>query len=209
MKCTVLPVSGEAFVAQLALLSIVPKVNKVIFASSGGNIASYIGLASDFNVYSMERVLRSIDSSMLLKSWWPSPFSFMPSWLAGYSRGSYYDRGTGFESLFQTLFTPDTIGGREIWSGTTSCNTSKCQLFCNKRESDVTIRTSEFTYDEFNTLPLRYLDNNISDVSGITLASASIPTLVPPVIFNGENYVDGGATYASPLTPMSPVLRCY
>lgn len=151
MRCTVLPVSGEAFVAQLALFSIVPKMNDIILASSGGNIATYIGLAADYNVYSIERILRSIDSSMLLKSWWPSPFSFMPSWVAGYSRGSYYDRGTGFESLFQTLFTPDTIGRKEIWTGTTCCSSSKCQLFCNKQESQVNLNISDFTYDEFNT----------------------------------------------------------
>lgn len=211
VKICALPCSGQGFVSQLALMSIIPKTDipKIFFSCSGGCISSYIALAADYDICGMERVLRMINSSMFLRSWWPSPMSFLPSYLAGYSRGSWYDRGSGFEPMFQTLFTPDLIGRKEIWTATTCCSNSKNQLFCNLDESKVKLGVNNFTLNEFNTLPLRYLNRNISDISAITLASASIPSFVPPVIFYGENYCDGGATYASPLTPMSPILRSY
>ncbi len=211
VKICISPASGAGLVSQLALLSLIPKKNipDVYLSCSGGNISTYIALASDYNICAMERILRMLHSSMFLKSWWPVPLTFIPSFYAGYSRGSWYDRGSGFEPLFQNLFTPDLIGRKEIWTATTSCSTSKSQLFCNLGQSDVSLNVDQFTLNEFNTLPLRYLNCNISDISAITLASASIPSFVPPVIFHGENYCDGGASYASPLTPMSPILRGY
>ena len=207
MRLLVAPVSGGMFPNQLAMYNMLPSIPDIILASSGGNIASYIALAADYNIHGMERILRCLNSSLLLKSWWPGILSFLPSIIAGFTRGSIYDSGIGFEPLFQTMFTPYTISRKEIWTGTTNCNTSKCQLFCNLSEHESTLKLKNFTYDEFNIMPLRYLNRNISDISAITLASASIPSFVPPVTFNGAKYADGGATYASPLTPMVPTLR--
>ncbi len=209
MRIAVLPVSGGGFVSQLSLLSIHPDVPHTFLCSSGGNISAYIALAADYQPYAIERILNCMDSQMLLKSWWPTPIDFLPSWLAGYSRGSYYNHGYGVEDMFQSIFTKSSIARKEIWTGTTNCELCKCQLFCNRSRNTTQLNINNFTLNEFNTLPLKYLKGNISDIATITLASASIPSLVPPMTFNAVKYCDGGATYASPLTPMSPIFRPY
>lgn len=207
MKITVLPVSGGGFPSQLALLTTLPKVSDVVLGSSGGNIAAYLGMASDYDAKCIDRILKCLKSRMLLKSWWPEPFTFIPSWVAGYSRGSSYDHGDGVDKLFHQLFTEGTVIKKEIWTGTTDCSSSRSQLFCNRSTS--ILKTERFICNEYNSKPLRYLNGNIKDISTVSLASASIPTMMPPVLFEGKRYTDGGTSYSSPLTPMSPILRGY
>jgi len=47
----------------------------------------------------------------------------------------------------------------------------------------------------------------MDEIATITMASASIPGLVEPQIFNGKRYSDGGVCYASAFTPLSSYIR--
>ena len=47
-----------------------------------------------------------------------------------------------------------------------------------------------------------FSSGNIESIANSTIASASIPTVVPPQIIDGEYYVDGGVGGAPPLTIM-------
>lgn len=210
MRFTVLPVSGGAFPSQLAELSLLGKKDGITLASSGGNVAAYICLAADYNPYTIERLLRQITSSMFLSNWWPYPLSTVfPSYIPGYTRGSYYGSGIGAGPFFERNFTVKSIEEREIWTGTTCCDNSRSQLFCNRSKETSIIKSKYFRREEYNTMPLKYLDGNIKDISTIALASAAIPSLVPPVKFDKQELIDGGASYSSPLSPMVPILRHY
>lgn len=209
MKLTVLPVSGGAFPSQLAELSILGKHRGILLASSGGNISAYIAMAADYNPAAIERILRCLNSNMMMSSWWPKPLEWMPSYIPGYARGSYYGPGSGVSSLFHSIFTPKTIHQQEIWTGTTNCKNSQCQLFCNRKKEDVKIKMKYFRREEYNTLTPKYMNGDLDMCAQVSLASASIPGLVPPVKIGDYTYADGGSTYSSPLTPMIPVLRHY
>jgi len=209
MRFTVLPVSGGAFPSQLAELSILGKKDDIFLSSSGGNIAAYICLSADYNPYAMERLLKQIHSSMFLSNWWPYPLTFLASYVPGYFRGSSFNEGSGAVPFYSKNFTEQTIQSKEIWTGTTRCDNSRSQLFCNLSKEKSKLKSKYFRREEYNTMPLKYLDGNIKDIATISLASASIPGLVPPVKYEKMQLIDGGASYSSPLTPLIPVLRHY
>jgi hypothetical protein len=207
MKVIALPASGGALPSQLATLSILPEIPDIVFATSGGNLAAYIAMSCDFNINRMEVVLNSVSTDVFLETWWPSPFKFMPSFVAGYCRGSYYNHGRRYYNMFNDLFVPATIGRREIWTGTTNCKNAKSQIFCNRSQQDCKLKTKYYDPNEYCANTPIYLDYNIDKISKATLASCSIQSIVPPVELDGIMYSDGGATFASPLTPMSSILR--
>lgn len=209
VKVTTLPVSGNGFISQLSILSLLGKDRGIILASSGGNLSCFIALACDYNPYGMERILRYMDSSLYLKSWWPGVFSWLPSIYPGFFRGSFYDSGDGVNQFFRKIFSPKTISSQEIWIGTTDCSTGRSQLFCNLSEGSSKLKTKYFRREEYNTQPLKYLNCDIDAIATISLASSAIPGIVPRVRFGDNCYIDGGSTFSSPLPAFTPVLRRY
>lgn len=207
MKVIALPASGGALPSQLAVLSTLPEISDIIFATSGGNLAAYIGMSTDFNIHGMELVLDCVTTDVFLNTWWPSPFEFMPSWVAGYKRGSYYRHGDRFYPTFNHLFVPATVGRKEIWTGTTNCSNAKAQIFCNVSPDKAILKTKYYDPAEYCSTNPIYLNYDINMIAKATLASCSIQSIVPPVNINDVMYSDGGATFASPLTPMSSILR--
>jgi hypothetical protein len=216
-----LPISGGRFISQLGLLCELYDAKKInlggnlngskyyqpnlVFASSGGNIATYIGLASDWNPISIERVLKDLKSEMFIKSWLPKELNFIPSWLIGTFKGNLYKQGDGSYEFFNYLFNEETISRVEIWTGTYDKNNNKAQFFCNLEEKNSLIKENSFKYNEFifNSLPLKYADCNIKKISDITIASASIPVYVSKKNIDTGSYSDGGIMYASPINAMS------
>lgn len=211
MRIFVCPISGGAFpvqigfIAELTSLGIKPDI---IMGSSGGNIAAYIGLASQWNPKEMDPIVNQLKSSMFALSWWPSYLKFLPSWLIGYFKGSIYAEGTGAINLFREIFTPENISSTEIWTGTMNQEEGKGQLFCNQKREEAIIQ--ELDSNRFWTrdyLPLTYVGNDIDFLALVSIASASIPIVVPAKVIDGQRFVDGGISFASPLSLLHEQIR--
>ena len=211
------PISGEKFVNQLGLLAEVYSAKKIskngilkgckdyapdlIFASSGGNVTSYIGLAADWSDDGIYRTAQLLRSEIFIKSWVPKEFSFIPSWVLGTLNGSLFRKGDGGKELFEYLFNEKTIQNCEIWTGTYDLEHHKSQFFCNISEENSMFHS---LYDKlYGSMPLKYLSGNIEKISHISTASATIPIYVEPTIFDGHTYLDGGIMYPSPISSFS------
>jgi hypothetical protein len=100
----------------------------------------------------------------------------------------------------------NTIKNVEILSGTFKKTKKRSGFFCNKNEDETYISSITYSPYLFKTMPLQFLNGDINKISKITVASASVPILFKPVEYEGEEYIDGGVTYSSPLTPMQDEL---
>lgn len=199
-----LPISGGGFVAQLAGLQHLSQIGikpNVCLASSGGNVATYIGAASDWHWASIQRIATSMNQTLFANSWSTIPAI---SFIIGYFKGSFFDYGTGVYQFLNNIFNKDTIQKYEIWTGTYDKKQQKAQLFCNKSTSSLPIKHIDLNLTQSLT-PI-YCDGDIGLISKASLASASIPGLVPPQIIDGVSYVDGGVGSASPLTVMQEAI---
>lgn len=218
MHVLVCPVSGGAFPVQLGFMIETAKLRSdtcrilpfydVALASSGGNLATYIAMGGDFTSIGIEGVVNKMSPSIYLSSWWPKPFSsVIPSWTIGYYKGSLYDRGNGGEKLFEDLFTYDTIGKLEVWTGTLNRSKGKAEIFTNLCEGESRINTNRFLHERLNAMPLNYARRDPKTIARISYASAAIPVLIPSVKMDDCYYVDGGTAYSSPLTPLQDCLK--
>lgn len=214
MRIFVCPVSGGAFPIQLGLISELSLVGvrpDIVMGSSGGNVASYIGLASQWKAEDIPKYAAQINSKMFVTSWWPSWLSVFPSWWIGYWKGSIYADGSGSLEMFKKNFTMESITQTELWTGTLNRQTGKGQLFSNKNPETSYIKprnpdllSSFWTRD---CMPLTYLDGDVERIALVTMASASIPVLVPEKVIDGNRYVDGGTLFSSPLTALQDRVR--
>lgn len=214
----VLPISGGAIVNHLALLQEVYeariKMNNgqktgyfsyspnLVLGSSGGNIAAFIGLLSDWESHSIDRNVDIIDSSLFLKEWVPKEFSLIPSIPFALINGTLYRQGIGANYYFNELFTTESIQRTEIWSGTYDSKHHKAQFFCNKSQSDSYISQPFFNEEQqlYAAMPLKFVGGNIDKSADICVASGTIPTVVPSKVIDGIPYDDGGVMYPSPLS---------
>lgn len=229
MRVYVLPVSGGGFSAQIGILvgiSMGLKENganqikpDIALASSGGNIAAYIGLAGDWDSQRILTACRTIDGQAFLTGWADN----IPSWLFMAIARSSYRSGYGLDGVYNHHFSPERLrnGSTEIWTGVTIKNTLEHQV-CTNRSKDNCILTPRPIISVAPPPPsfeiggegggiqlcindsssIRYLDGNVSQVSKISLASASIPWMVKPIKMDCDSLIDGGAMYASPLSVM-------
>lgn len=214
MRIYVCPVSGGAFPLQLGLLAecgLAGLRPDIVMGSSGGNVAAYIGLASDWQAATIPTIATQVNTTMFAQSWWPRYLNFFPSLWLGTYMGSVYASGTGAFDLFKNNFRPDNIMATEMWTGTMNRETGKGQLFCNLRQEDAKIRRKECkdlsaSFRIRDVMPLTYLDGNIESISSVAVASAAIPVLVPEQKIFGARYVDGGTLFSSPLTALQDCL---
>ncbi len=177
--------------------------------TSGGNVALYLAISGNFNEGNIHRVVETLTPKMFSQNWWPGPMSFIPTWLLGVFEGSVYKPGYGAGALMKAFNTTSSIQTIEMWNSSFNKEQNRTALFCNKKSSDTYI--SPFTYSsfDFKTLPLKFNDGDIQKISQTIIASASIPLLFQPVVIDGENYIDGGVTYPSPLTPLQEeIYKC-
>jgi predicted acylesterase/phospholipase RssA len=176
-----------------------PDIN---MGTSGGNVATYIAMSGNYTVGGINRVIQMMNSRMFSRSWAPKGLDFMPTWIFAVIEGSIYKPGYGPEKLLEAFSDSKSIQLTETWTGTYNKTQERTVLFCNKKLNDSYI--SGVTYDPFTfkTLPLRYMDGNFELISRVVTASASVPLLFEPVIIEEEEYVDGGVSYASPITPL-------
>lgn len=191
------PVSGGAFPSQLAIYSHLIQNEifcDILLASSGGNIATYIASASDWNIDGIRRIIKKLSSRDIFKPWVPIFNS-----IVGFFYGSIYQSGDGFKKVLHECFTSDTIVNDEIWTGIYNRERQRPRFMCNRSREDSVFRDCTVDENLSYCMELTYLNGNIDDIAISSQASASIPTLIEPQIIEGESYCDGGLSFSSPL----------
>ncbi len=181
----------------------------VCMGTSGGNIALYIAISGNFTEGGIKRVIKSLNAEMFSQTWWPDPMAFIPTWTLGIFEGAVYRPGYGAKNLLDAFNTSSSIQTYEMWNTAFNKNQKKTCLFCNKSSSESYISPYTYSTYQFKTLPLKYLDGDINKISATVIASASVPILFKPVTIDGEDYIDGGVSYPSPLTPLQEeIFKC-
>lgn len=211
MKIYILPVSGGAFVVQIAFLKVIYEATKdkngtgiipdLVLSSSGGNVAAYMSMIGKWNDGCLMKNIHFLNSSLFVESWTPP---FFPTWIAFPLTRSVYKNGQGIKNLFHKIYTPKTIQNTEIWTGTYNSTTQKAAFFCNKSFETSRIKDkgdNSYIYDSESGI---YLNGDIDNISKACYASASIPYITPGVMIKENKHIDGGVAYASPLIPLSP-----
>ena len=208
MYVLVLPVSGGGFPCQLAILQHLCESKltpNLTLASSGGNVAAYVAAAAKWKWSNIERISRDLSDKLFLSRW--NSISSIAVGI-GYFKGDVYNRGTGVSEFLGKYFTKETITNYEIWTGTYNKNKQKARLFCNRSKETSIIDTSCIDHDLTQSMEPLYLDGDIDSISAVSIASASIPAIVPSQIIEKEHYVDGGVAGASPLVVMQePIIK--
>lgn len=208
MYILVLPISGGGFVSQLAILQHLCEAHitpNLILSSSGGNVAAYVFAAANGKWAAIERIARELSQSLFSQPW-NSVMSI--SMLIGFFKGNVCDRGYGVNNLLSRYFTPSTITKYEIWTGTYNKDRQKARLFCNRSKETSIMDISCIDHDLTQSMEPIFANGDIEMISRASIASASIPSVVPPQNIMGEDYQDGGVAGASPLTIMQePILK--
>lgn len=202
----VLPVSGGAFAAQLGMIKLLIQSGykqDLILGASGGNLSAYVCMAADWKLNGIDRIARTLNSGLFVKRWTPAP---IPSISVGYFEGSVYDHAHGIDEIFEMYFTPSTVTRDEIWTATYNRKRQKTCIYCNRSKEESIINCDLIDQNLVQCSEPKYLDGDIEQISKVCKASASIPTVVPPVKIDGENNIDGGMYYASPLTVMQEAI---
>jgi len=206
MYVLVLPISGGGFTAQLSAIQLLSRREieyDIVLAASGGNVAAYIAMAADWKENGIERISQMVSSEMFTSRWLPPP---LPSTLYGFFCGSIYNKGCGCEDIFNEIYSGISIKNTEIWTGTFNSTQSRPCFFCNKSKDESILNRKKMNLGIIECMNPIYLDGDINVIAKATMASASIPTYVPPVNIEGENYSDGGLYFASPLTVMQDAI---
>ena len=198
----VLPISGGGFTSQLAAIQLLLRVNihiDIVLAASGGNVAAYVAMAADWKENGIERVSKMISSDMFVSRWLPPP---LPSMVYGFIYGSLYNKGCGCDELFDEIYVKESVKKTEIWTGT--FNNTQCRpcFFCNTSKSKSKLNRKKMNLGIIECMNPVYLDGDVNLISKVAMASAAIPTIVPPVEIENELYSDGGLYFASPLAVM-------
>lgn len=213
MKIYVLPVSGGGFAVQLGLLKAIYEATlmksrvgitpDLVLGSSGGNVASYLSMIGNWSSYAIMKNSKSINSNLFVESWTPP---FFPTAIAYPLTNSIYRNGDGISQFFEQVYTKKSIVKTELWTGTYNTVSQKSAFFCNKHIDNAIIKDLGKNTHIYDDEPVVYMNGDISMISKVSHASASIPIITPGVMIKDELHVDGGAGYASPLIPMSSKL---
>ena len=202
MNIFISPVSGGAFVSQLAIFLFLGVNNifpNIILASSGGNLASYIAAGSGMDWNMIEINSSKLSSKLFVKPW--SVLS-ITSAITGYFQGNLYNRGDGDLDYLKSCFTNDTIKNYEIWTGVYNIDRQKAKIFCNLDKNKTFLDVSHVDTDLNQCMNFHYCNGNFDLISKVCSASAGIPAYVPPQIIENERYIDGGISSASPLSSL-------
>lgn len=205
MNVLAMPISGGCFPHQLCIIRKLMKLGykpNIMLGSSGGNISAYLALASKWDPHSLDRIVRGLNSNMFVKSWLPSIVDFIPSWTAGLFMGSMYKTVKDFSLVYNNYFSPNDIKDIEIWIGAVNKDTGNLCLFCNRSREESMIQGRYFEKHLASSEPLRYLNGDREKICIASIASSSIPMILPYQTIDGKDYIDGGIKYASPLTPL-------
>ena len=213
-----LPISGGSLCCQLAFLCEIYEARKILnggklsgkksyypnlcLGGSGGSVSSYIGLAGGFTTDGIIRCAKNLDPRSFSKPWIPKQLSVIPNIAIAVFKGSVYNNGYGARPLFQRLFSEKSISEVEIWNSAFNEDKKSNQFFCNRYQKDSVINQCYFNEEQFlfDSLKLKYMNEDIDLIADVAIASASIPLVVPNQRINKELYADAGVALPSPLT---------
>lgn len=208
MRILVCPVSGGGFTTQLAILQHLCEsqfIPDLTLASSGGNVAAYIAAAANWKWPTIERIARGLSQDFFIQPW--NNITSI-SMIMGYFNGAVYDKGIGVRGFLSKYFTSESIVKNEIWTGTYNKNRQKASLFCNRSVKDSMLDVSCIDHDLTQSMEPIFANGNLDLIAEASIASASIPAIVPAQRIKGEDYIDGGIAGASPLSIMQePILK--
>lgn len=209
MRIFILPVSGGGFVAQLGIMYHLLNAKNIepdlVLGSSGGNVTSYLSLLSGWKASKILKNCHLINSNLFVEPWTPS---FFPTWLLFPFTKSIFKMGDGLINLFKNVFTTKSITNTEIWTGTYNETDQKAEFFCNLSEEDAKLKSNDIDII-YDSAPLNYANGDIEYISKYTYGSAAIPYLTPGIEIDGEKFIDGGVSYASPIIPLSSKIKEY
>jgi predicted acylesterase/phospholipase RssA len=223
-----LPISGGLFPIQIGILSAISDANgimgfnarvkpDIVFSSSGGNVAAYVGASSDWEKARMYAAMNVIRTEAFLTTW----SVYVPSWVFLPFEKAIFRPGYGFRQIFHHFFPSDEslAAATEIWTGTMHSKSRQHRVFTNKKEGETRIEPlrirpggydsgavdaktpSTFNFGD-NLAPI-YASGNRDMIADASLASASIPLFVKPVRIGGEDYCDGGTVFSSPMSQLA------
>jgi hypothetical protein len=197
------PICGGAFPCTLSLLQELSMVRErppdLCLASSGGTLAALLGLSANWDPCVIEHHASCLSAKMFVQRWAPS---YLPEPIMAFLMGSVYDEGCGGYEFFQRIMTQDSLTSCETWIGTYDSDERRAQFFCNKTKGESRINSLNFNEDQdlFLSKSVVFCDGDLESVYRVTLASSSIPMIVPPKTIMGSRHSDGGVMYASPLS---------
>ncbi len=210
MEILVAPISGGYFPHQLAALQLLTENNyqpELALGSSGGNLSIYLAMASHWDPVGLRRVVASLNSDQIVRSWFPSLMSFVPSVVAGVFTGAAYRTSNKVYEFFRNYFTPLTMVETEVWNGAVNRDTGAVALFCNRGMNDALIQGRYYQHRLFKSEPLKYLNGDLDCICRSVVASSAVPLVFEAQEYNHQNYIDGGTKFASPLVPLQDELR--
>lgn len=207
----ILPVSGEDFISQTSFLAELMGLQRprpdIILAASGGAIAAMISLAAHWKEAGVKRILSKM-SSRLFSRMWPLNVAIPGSLgavLSGFIHNSLYNTApvSFIEDFLKETFSPSCLDDIEIWISTMNRSKGKAELFCSLSEQ-ASILGHQCCNDMFmnNCLPPKFIDKDISYLSKVVKASASIPVVFQPVKIDGDLHIDSADTFSDPFIPL-------
>ncbi len=205
MEILVAPVSGGRFVNQLAGFYELSKYNykpDISLGASGGVVATSLYMSASYDTKNLERVSRLCDSSIFVRSWSPPYLDFIPSYAIGVFQGSLYRHSTSYKERLKEIITPGILKDNELWILVFNNSTSCADLYCTTSFERAKLQNNSTEQRLTRASNLKYLNGNIDKYCLVSIASASIPALVPAVEIDGQYCCDGGNLYASPFIPM-------
>lgn len=182
---------------------------QLCLGSSGGNIVSLLGTISNWDSEEIGKIALGLKSEMFLQRWFYGYFSFIPELFYSFFKGSLYNEGYGGLKYFNHIAKNKSITDTEFWIGTYNNTLGKAEFFCNRSILDSQINNHKFNKElnSYISNKTYYCDGNFNIIYQVSIASASIPFIVPPKIINDQFFSDGGVIYASPLSVFSSEIR--
>lgn len=201
MRLLVSPISGGSFPIQMSMMRDLTRCSyfhDVYMCTSGGAVSTFALVASNYSEIGLHRILSTLDERYIFRHW--SYLPLVPSWLAGFGRGTAFNISPYCVENLSTFATSSMLLQAEVWIGTASISSGFATVFCTKSKGSTIVRPDEFGYE------VKYLDGDVEKTIKATLSSATIPMLMPETTIDGKSYVDGGLRASSPLTLLADSL---
>jgi predicted acylesterase/phospholipase RssA len=202
MRAYVLPISGGYMPAQVQLLITLSRAGftpDIAFGCSGGNVAAYIGLASEWDPDTMQEMMKQLSKSIKFKSKPRLSSITVALGLVSSEDGMYEE--TGVEEFFGKYITPQSNSNTEIWTGTYNKLSNKSVFFSNKSKADSLLQVDIDQRISCCEEPV-YLNGDVTSLFLVSRASATIPMLLPDVYISQEAHIDGGMNWSTPAVPL-------
>lgn len=199
-------ISGGYIVGQLAAIHCLSKFNykpDVFLGASGGSIVNTIYVSSDYKSTGIERISKSLSSSQFVEEWIAPNLSK----IIGFFHGSLYKHPKEHTSFTMENITPRILIENEIWIQTYDIDKKSTQLLCSTSEDRTLLHMDVGTLNIGNISNPIYLDGDAVRYSLALKASSSIPAILPPIVLDSLNLIDGGVDFSSPLIPFSRCIR--